>query len=76
MIIFRTEVFYVPPSPLGLVGNRWVVQHRCTICHQHVPGDQLVTHTPKATAPTTASPSTMLDRASARRHHRQPTRRR
>lgn len=44
MIAFRTEVFYVPPSPLGLVGNHWVVQHRCTICHQRVPGDQLLTH--------------------------------
>jgi len=44
MIIFRTEVFYVPPSPLGLVGNRWVVEHRCTICHEHVPGEQLLLH--------------------------------
>ena len=44
MIVFRTEVFYVPPSPLGLVGDRWVVQHRCAICHEHVAGDQLLIH--------------------------------
>ena len=44
MIVFRTEVFYVPPSPLGLVGDRWAVQHRCATCHRHVPADQLVTH--------------------------------
>ncbi|HET9443559.1 MAG TPA: hypothetical protein VFO65_09560 [Acidimicrobiales bacterium] len=44
MTTFRTEVFYAPPSPLGLVGNHWVVQHRCTTCHQRVPGDQLLTH--------------------------------
>ena len=44
MIVFRTEVFYVPPSPLGLVGNEWAVRHRCTTCHEHVPGEQLLTH--------------------------------
>lgn len=44
MIIFRTEVFYVPLSPLGLLGDRWVVQHRCTACHERVPGDELLTH--------------------------------
>ena len=45
MIIFRTEVFYVPISPLGLAGDHWVVQHRCTACHERVPGDHLLTHT-------------------------------
>lgn len=44
MIVFRTEVFYVPASPLGLGGDRWVVRHRCTACHEHVPGGQLLIH--------------------------------
>lgn len=44
MIVFRTEVFYVPASPLGLIGDRWVVQHRCSACHERVPGDHLLTH--------------------------------
>lgn len=44
MIVFRTEVYFAPPSPLGLVGNHWVVQHRCTVCHEYVPGAQLLTH--------------------------------
>ena len=41
---YRTEVLYIHPSPLGLVGDRWVIEHHCTTCRQHVAADQLITH--------------------------------
>jgi len=44
MTTYRTQVFYVALSPLGLAGNRWVVDHHCITCRQRVPADQLVTH--------------------------------
>jgi hypothetical protein len=40
----RTEVLYIPPSPRGLVGDRWHVTHHCDTCHQAIPADQLITH--------------------------------
>lgn len=44
MTVYKTDVVWVGPSPLGLVGSRWVVEHWCTTCRQPVPGDQLVAH--------------------------------
>ncbi len=44
MIANRTEVFHIHPSPRGLVGDRWHVEHWCTVCHQRVTVDQLITH--------------------------------
>jgi len=44
MANFATSVFYVPPSPLGLVGNRWAVQHTCLTCRQQVATKDLVEH--------------------------------
>ena len=41
---FYTRVMYVPPTPLGFAGNRWMVEHTCAICRQDVPTDQLVEH--------------------------------
>lgn len=43
-VIYRTLVYWVTPSPLGLVGNRWAIEHRCSLCHETVPTDQLLTH--------------------------------
>jgi hypothetical protein len=43
-VIYRTLVYWVPPSPLGLVGNRWAIEHRCDLCHRTVPTDQLLSH--------------------------------
>ena len=34
---FRTTVLYVPPSPKGLVGDRWVVEHHCCACGEPIP---------------------------------------
>ena len=44
MIAYRTEVFHIHPSPRGLVGDRWVIEHWCTVCRQRVTVDQLITH--------------------------------
>jgi hypothetical protein len=44
-VVYYTVVRWIPPSPLGLVGNRWVIDHRCDICYQQVPTDQLLAHT-------------------------------
>ena len=42
--VYRTLVYWIDPSPLGLVGNRWAIEHRCTHCRQIVPTDQLLAH--------------------------------
>lgn len=41
---YRTVVLHVPPTPLGLLPERWVVEHWCNDCRQRVVGDQLITH--------------------------------
>lgn len=43
-VTYRTMVLHVPPSPLGLLPERWVVDHWCNDCRQRVPTDQLVAH--------------------------------
>ena len=45
MTTYRTIVLYVQPSPLGLVGDRWIINHWCNTCHHNVPADQLIAHT-------------------------------
>lgn len=44
MTLYRTEVRYLPPTPLGLLPGRWTTAHVCTNCHERVPADQLVAH--------------------------------
>jgi hypothetical protein len=41
---FRTVVFDVPPTPLGLLPARVVIEHWCNSCHQRVALDDLVAH--------------------------------
>jgi len=41
---FRTHVFYSPPSPLGLLPGKWVVDHHCTLCRRRVDTADLVRH--------------------------------
>jgi len=41
---YRTIVLHVPPTPLGLLEERWVVDHWCNLCHQRVEPDDLVIH--------------------------------
>jgi hypothetical protein len=63
MIVYRTTVSELPPSPLGLLPARWHIEHRCTLCDRYIPTDQLIAHvrddhnhshtTPKEATPTT-----------------------
>lgn len=41
---YRTVVLHVPPSPLGLLPERWVVDHWCNACRQRVETNDLVAH--------------------------------
>lgn len=42
-VTFRTVVFHLPPTPLGLP-EKWVVEHRCSLCHCLVSAEQLIAH--------------------------------
>lgn len=41
---FDTTVRALPPTPLGLLGSRWAIDHRCVECHQLVQIQELVHH--------------------------------
>ncbi len=43
-ITYRTVVLHVPPTPLGLLAERWTVEHWCSLCHQRVASQTLVAH--------------------------------
>jgi hypothetical protein len=69
-ITYRTVVLHLPPTPLGLLPERWAVEHWCNACRQRVTSDQLVAHArdhdstddfaggyfPPASAPCTMTP--------------------
>ena len=55
-VAYRTLVYWVDPSPLGLVGNRWAIEHRCLLCHDSVTTNQLLAHA-QAHAPTAGDQS-------------------
>jgi hypothetical protein len=58
-IAYRTLVYWIDPSPLGLVGNRWAIEHRCSLCRRSVPTDQLLAHAQAhAATATRESPTT------------------
>ncbi len=44
-ITYSTVVAHLPPTPLGLLGARWMTAHCCDLCHQRVESDQLIIHT-------------------------------
>lgn len=44
MITYRTVVLHVPPSPMGLVPERWMIEHRCSLCRHGVTSEQLIAH--------------------------------
>lgn len=58
-VTYHTVAMYLPPTPLGLLGERWAIEHWCNTCRQRVSTDQLVTHTRSHDnpAPTTSFPS-------------------
>ena len=41
---YRTSVFHLSETPMGLLPERWKVDHRCTACHRPVEPDQLIAH--------------------------------
>ena len=43
-VTYRTMVLLVPPTPLGLLPERWVVDHWRNDCRQRVATDDLVAH--------------------------------
>jgi hypothetical protein len=41
---FRTQVLHLPSTPLGLLPERWAVEHHCTLCRARVATDELIAH--------------------------------
>ncbi|MHB1535297.1 MAG: hypothetical protein ACYC1D_11960 [Acidimicrobiales bacterium] len=41
---YRSIVLHVPPTPLGLLPERWIVEHWCNLCNQRVTAEQLIAH--------------------------------
>jgi hypothetical protein len=47
---YRTDVAYLPPTPLGLLPGRWAIRHHCTLCRASVATDDLIPHAQTHTA--------------------------
>jgi hypothetical protein len=43
-VTYSTSIFHLAKSPLGLLGERWHVYHRCDRCYDRVEPDQLISH--------------------------------
>jgi hypothetical protein len=43
-ITYRTVVLHLPPTPLGLLPERWAIEHWCSRCRQRVMPEELVAH--------------------------------
>ena len=43
-VTFRTLVLDVPPTPLGLLPGRVIIEHWCDHCHHKVAIEQLAAH--------------------------------
>ncbi|HLM96845.1 MAG TPA: hypothetical protein VK283_11060 [Acidimicrobiales bacterium] len=41
---YRTVVLHIPPTPLGLLPERWTVEHHCSLCRQRVTPAELIAH--------------------------------
>jgi hypothetical protein len=41
---FRTVVLELPPTPLGLLSKRWLIEHWCNNCGRKVASDDLLAH--------------------------------
>jgi hypothetical protein len=42
--VFKTFVLKLDSSPLGLLAERWVIEHWCTACRQNVGAAELLAH--------------------------------
>ncbi len=52
---FRTVVFYLPATPLGLLPARWAIEHHCRVCRTKVATDDLIRHAQGHAQPTDGS---------------------
>ena len=43
-VTYRTVVLHIPPTPLGLLAERWTIEHHCSLCRQLVMPAQLIAH--------------------------------
>ncbi|MDQ1419734.1 MAG: hypothetical protein QOJ52_1696 [Acidimicrobiaceae bacterium] len=43
-VTYRSIVLHIPATPLGLLPERWTVDHWCNLCHQRVAPTQLIAH--------------------------------
>jgi len=43
-VTYRTVVVHLPPTPLGLLPERWTIEHRCSLCRQCVMPAELIAH--------------------------------
>lgn len=43
-ITYRSVVLRLPPTPLGLLPERWAIEHWCSRCRQRVMPEELVAH--------------------------------
>lgn len=41
---YRTSILHLAATPMGLLPERWKVEHHCTACHRQVEPDQLIAH--------------------------------
>jgi hypothetical protein len=42
--IYRTVVTKLPRTPLGLLPERWIIEHHCSTCRQKIPPAELLAH--------------------------------
>ncbi len=43
-VTYRTVVVHLPPTPLGLLPERWTIEHWCRRCRRRVMPEELVAH--------------------------------
>ena len=43
-VVFRTVVYELPPTPLGLLPARICIDHLCSQCRESVEHDDLLAH--------------------------------
>jgi hypothetical protein len=43
-VTYRTVVLHISPTPLGLLPERWTVEHHCSLCRQRVAPAELIAH--------------------------------
>ncbi len=62
--IYRTVVLRLPPTPMGLLPERWTIEHRCNLCFERVAPEELIAHAQHHQPPAGAGESFQLPDAS------------